>query len=100
MPPKSKDTAKKRGRKPANKVVVPNQHEDQDEDEAEFLLKMELIKLVQGYPCIYDIADPMHSKTWARDNTWKKITEALFISGNIYTLNQFHINKTRLGVNK
>ena len=39
MPPKNKESAKKRGRKPANKVVVPNQHEDQDEDEAEFLLE-------------------------------------------------------------
>ena len=89
MPPKNKETAKKWGRKPAAKVIVPNQHEDQDEDEAEFLLKMDLIELVQGYPCIYDIADPMHSKTWARNNAWEKIAEALYISGNICTLNQF-----------
>ena len=62
MPPKNQ-TGKKRGRKPANKIVVPNIQED--EDEAEFLLKMELIELVQGYPSIYDIADPLHSKSCA-----------------------------------
>ena len=46
--------AKKRGKKPAQKVVhqnpnPPNRIEDID-DEAEYLLKMELIELVQGYP--------------------------------------------------
>ena len=75
MPPRRNEPAKKRGRKPANKVVPANQAADQDEDEAEFLLKMELIELMQGYPCIYDIADPLHSKTWARNNAWEKIAE-------------------------
>ena len=84
----SKETAKKRGRKPANKVVVPNQQEDQDEDEAEFLLKIQLIELVQGYPCIYDIADPLHSRTYARNEAWEKIAEALFIPGNICTFDR------------
>ena len=83
MPPKNKEPAKKRGRKPANKVVVPNQHEDQDKDEAEFLLKMELIGLVQGYPCTYDIANSLHSKMWAQNQAWEQIAEALFISGKI-----------------
>ena len=83
MPPKNKEPAKKWGRKPANKVVVPNQHEDQDEDEAEFLLKMQLIELVQGYSCIYDIANSLHSKMWAQNQAWEQIAEALFISGKI-----------------
>ena len=79
--------AKKRGKKPAQKVVRqnpnenenPNRIEDND-DEAEFLLKMELIELVQGYPEIYDIAHPLHKKTYARNAAWEAIAEALYIS--------------------
>ena len=89
MPPKNQ-TGKKRGRKPANKIVVPNIQED--EDEAEFLLKMELIELVQGYRCIYDIADPLHSKSYARNQAWEKIAEALFISGKLCTIFDFSVN--------
>ena len=37
----------------------------------EYLLKMELIELVQGYPEIYDIAHLLHKKTYARNAAWR-----------------------------
>ena len=49
--------AKRRGKKPAQRVVRQNQNQIEDhDDEAKYLLEMELIELVQGYPEIYDIA--------------------------------------------
>ena len=81
-----KNCQKKR-KKPAQRVVRQNQNqnaniriEDHD-DEAEYLLKMELIELVQGYPEIYDIAHPLHKKTYARNVAWAAIAEALYIEG-------------------
>ena len=82
-PSKDVATAKKRGKRAANKVQIPNKQPDQDEDEAEFLLKMELIELVQGYPEIYDIAHPLHKKTFARNKAWEAIAEALFLPGTL-----------------
>ena len=89
MPPKStgnKGKSKaKRGRKPAQKVVPnrPNDNPDDEdeEDEAEYLLKFELIELVQGYPEIYDIACPGHKKEYLRNRAWDQIAEALFLDG-------------------
>ena len=81
--------AKKRGKKPAQKVVrqkPPNRIEDTD-DKAEYLLKMELIELVQGYPEIYDIAHPLHKKTYARNAAWEAIAEALYIEGKFSLCN-------------
>ena len=83
--------AKKRGKKPAQKVVrqnpnPPNRIEDTD-DEAEYLLKMELTELVQGYPEIYDIAHPLHKKTYARNAAWEAIAEALYIEGKFSLCN-------------
>ena len=81
--------AKRRGKKPAQRVVRQNQNQNQNaniriedhDDEAEYLLKMELIELVQGYPEIYDIAHPLHKKTYARNAAWAAIAEALYIEG-------------------
>ena len=79
--------AKRRGKKPAQRVVRQNQNENANiriedhDDEAEYLLKMELIELVQGYPEIYDIAHPLHKKTYARNAAWAAIAEALYIEG-------------------
>ena len=81
--------AKRRGKKPAQSVVRQNQNQNQNaniriedhDDEAEYLLKMELIELVQGYPKIYDIAHPLHKKTYARNAAWAAIAEALYIEG-------------------
>ena len=83
--------AKRRGKKPAQRVVRQNQNQNQNQnanirieehdDEAEYLLKMELIELVQGYPEIYDIAHPLHKKTYARNVAWAAIAEALYIEG-------------------
>ena len=42
---------------------------------------MELIELVQGYPEIYDIAHPLHKKTYATNAAWAAIAEALYIEG-------------------
>ena len=54
----------KRGRKPSKKIVQSLQQvqEQEEDDETEFILKMELIELVQGYPCIYDIPCDEHKK--------------------------------------
>ena len=79
--------AKRRGKKPAQRVVRQNQNQNPNiriedgDDEAEYLLKMELIELVQGYPEIYDIAHPLHKKTYARNAAWAAIAEALYIEG-------------------
>ena len=79
--------AKRRGKKPAQRVVRqkpksnPNIRIEDGDDEAEYLLKMELIELVQGYPEIYDIAHPLHKKTYARNAAWAAIAEALYIEG-------------------
>ena len=81
--------AKRRGKKPAQRVVRQNQNQNQNaniriedhDDEVEYLLKMELIELVQGYPEIYDIAHPLHKKTYARNAAWAAIAEALYIEG-------------------
>ena len=83
--------AKRRGKKPAQRVVRQNQNQNQNQnaniriedhdDEAEYLLKMELIELVQGYPEIYDIAHPLHKKIYARNAAWAAIAEALYIEG-------------------
>ena len=79
--------AKRRGEKPAQRVVRQNQNQNPNiriedgNDEAEYLLKMELIELVQGYPEIYDIAHPLHKKTYARNVAWAAIAEALYIEG-------------------
>ena len=75
MPPKKANTNKapvKRGRKPK---------QQEEEDEAEFLLKLELIELVQGYPEIYDIASAKHKKEYLRNLAWQNISEALFLPG-------------------
>ena len=42
----------------------PKAKADEEDDEAEFLLKLELIELIQGYPEIYDIASPRHKKEY------------------------------------
>ena len=79
--------AKRRGEKPAQRVVRQNQNQnlniriEDGDDEAKYLLKMELIELVQGYPEIYDIAHPLHKKTYARNAAWAAIAEALYIEG-------------------
>ena len=73
MPPK-RSNASKRTRK---------NEQQQKEDEAEYLLKMQLIELVQGYPEIYDIQDPRHHKTYLRTAAWEAISEALFIPGQL-----------------
>ena len=79
--------AKRRGKKPAQRVVRQNQNQNPNiriedgDDEAEYLLKMELIELVQGYPEIYDIAHALHKKTYARNAAWAAIAEALYIEG-------------------
>ena len=73
------DSGKKRGRKPAEKLVLPNN--DDAGDDAEYQLKMELIELVQGYPEIYDIGNPLHKKTAPRARAWDAISQALFIPG-------------------
>ena len=74
--------AKRRGKKPAQRVVRQNQNQIEDhDDEAKYLLEMELIELVQGYPEIYDIAHPLHKKTYARNAAWAAIAEALYIEG-------------------
>ena len=71
--------AKRRGKKPAQRVVRQNQNQNQNiriedgDDEGEYLLKMELIELVQGYPEIYDIAHPLHKKTYARNAAWAAV---------------------------
>ena len=82
---------RKGAKKPAQKVVnqnpnPPNRIEDND-DEAEYLLKMELIELVQGYPEIYDIAHPLHKKTYAQNAAWEAIAEALYIKGKLSLCN-------------
>ena len=64
----------------------PNRIEDTD-DEAEYLLKMELIELVQGYPETYDIAHPQHKKTYAQNAAWEAIAEALYIEGKFSLCN-------------
>ena len=79
--------AKRMGKKPAQRVVRQNQNENANiriedhDDDTEYLLKMELIELVQGYPEIYDIAHPLHKKTYARNAAWAAIAEALYIEG-------------------
>ena len=79
--------AKRRGKKPAQMVVRQNQNQNPNiriedgDDEAEYLLRMELIELVQGYPEIYDIAHPLHKKTYARNAAWAAIAEVLYIEG-------------------
>ena len=60
-----------------------------DDEEAEYQLKMQLIELVQGYPEIYDIQDPQHHKQYLRNAAWKAIAEALFIPGNF--LNRYEL---------
>ena len=83
-----KNCQKKR-KKTCQRVVRQNQNQNQNaniriedhDDEAEYLLKMELIELVQGYPKIYDIAHPLHKKTYARNAAWAAIAEALYIEG-------------------
>ena len=64
-----------------NQNQNPNIRIEDGDDEAEYLLKMELIELVQGYPEIYDIAHPLHKKTYARNVSWAAIAEALYIEG-------------------
>ena len=82
-----KKLPKEEGKKPAQRVVRQNQNQNPNiriedgDDEAEYLLKMELIELVQGYPEIYDIAHPLHKKTYARNAAWAAIAEALYIEG-------------------
>ena len=73
--------AKKRGRKPAQKVVRENRQDDTEEDEAEYLMKLELIELIQGYPEIYDIACEAHKKEFMRNKAWEEISTALFLPG-------------------
>ena len=92
MPPKASNNKAKRGRKPAQKIVAnrPNQNvsaaendeNTDEEDEADYLLKFELIELVQGYPEIYDIACPGHKKEVMRNNVWQQISKALFLPGD------------------
>ena len=89
MLPKASNNKAKRGSKPVQKVVAnrPNQNvsaaendkNTDEEDEAEYLLKFELIELVQGYPDIYNIACPGHKKEVLRNNVWQQISEALFL---------------------
>ena len=78
----------KRGRKPSQKVVQ-NQQQQQtqdDDDEVEFQLKLQLIELVQGYPCIYDVACADHKKEGLRNKAWKEIADALFLPGKNSTI--------------
>ena len=112
MPPKASNNKAKRGRKPAQKVVAnrPNQkasaaendENTDEEDEAEYLLKFELIELVQGYPEIYDIACPGHKKEVVRNNAWQQISEVLFLPGEAakyqVKLNSIFNVKIRYGV--
>ena len=72
MPPK-------RGKAPAK--GKKNDQQRNDDEEAEYQLKMQLIELVQGYPEIYDIQDPRHHKQYLRNAAWEAIAEALFIPG-------------------
>ena len=51
------------------------------DDEAEYEFKINLIKLVQMYPEIYDIQSPGHKKTYIRNAAWKKVAEALHAPG-------------------
>ena len=69
MPPKNKANG---GRKPK---------QQEDEDEAEFLLEMELIEFREGYPTIYDITLPGHKKEYLWNQVWKNISKALFLPG-------------------
>ena len=79
----------KKRKNPAQRVVRQNQNQNQNtnaniriedhDDEAEYLLKMELIQLVQGYREIYDIAHPLHKKTYASNVAWTAKAEALYI---------------------
>ena len=73
------------GKAPA-KRGRPKAKVDDEEDEAEFLLKLELIELVQGYPEIYDIASLKHKKEYLQNLAWKNISEALFLPGR-YKIN-------------
>ena len=72
-------TKGKQGKVPAKRGRKVKQQEE--EDEAEFLLKLELIELVQGYPEIYDIASPRHKKEYLRNQAWQNISEVLFLPG-------------------
>ena len=72
MPPK-RAKAPAKGKK--------NDQQRNEDEEAEYQLKMQLIELVQGYPEIYDIQDPWHHKQYLRNAAWEAIAEALFIPG-------------------
>ena len=84
----------KRGRKPSQKIVqnMQQQQVEKEEDEAEFQIKLELIELIQGYPCIYDVACLDHKKEGLRNAAWQEIADVLFLPGTIgYILIVFHI---------
>ena len=73
MPPRGRAAPKR-----AKKNAVNNNSEE-DDQEAEYNLKIQLIELVQGYPEIYDIQDPRHHKQYLRNAAWEAIAEALYI---------------------
>ena len=60
MPPRRKANDQANKAKAPAKRGRPKAKTDDEDDEAEFLLKLELIELAQGYPEIYDIASPRH----------------------------------------
>ena len=76
MPPK-KTVGNQKGKK---------RDQRNEDEEAEYLLKMQLIELVQGYPEIYDIQDPHHHKQYLRNAAWEAIAEALFIPGTVRSI--------------